>query len=129
MIRQRIVTFLTVLSFGLYYIAPGSMVTVRAEQNILEKQYIVGMESADQREELEEEREEQTGTEEINANGEDNLKENNMVPLALTEEEAEELAEDPGVAFVEEDVCVRASTGKTERGTEGTGWHKKAGPH
>ncbi len=125
MIRQRIVTFLTVLSFGLYYIAPGSMVTVRAEQNILEKQYIVGMESADQREELEEEREEQTGTEEINANGEDNLKENNMVPLALTEEEAEELAEDPGVAFVEEDVCVRASTGETERGTESTGWHKK----
>ena len=125
MIRQRIVTFLTVLSFGLYYIAPGSMVTVRAEQNISEKQYIVGMESADQREALEEEREEQTGTEEINANGEDNLKENNMVPLALTEEEAEELAEDPGVAFVEEDVCVRASTGKAERGTEGAGWHKK----
>ena len=48
-----------------------------------------------------------------------------MVPLALTEEEAEELAEDPGVAFVEEDVCVRASTGKAERGTEGAGWHKK----
>lgn len=44
-----------------------------------------------------------------------------MIPLVLTEEEAE----DPGVAFVEEDVCVRASTGKTERGTEGTGWHKK----
>ncbi|MBO5072217.1 MAG: S8 family serine peptidase [Eubacterium sp.] len=125
MIRQRIVTFLTVFSFGLYYIAPGSMVTVRAEQNISEKQYIVGMESADQREALEEEREEQTGTEEINANGEDNLKENNMAPLALTEEEAEELAEDPGVAFVEEDVCVRASAGKAERGTEGVGWHKK----
>ncbi len=48
-----------------------------------------------------------------------------MVPLALTEEEAEELAEDPGVAFVEEDVCVRASAGETERGTESTGWHKK----
>ncbi len=125
MIRQRIVTFLTVLSFGLYYIAPSSMETVRAEQNISEKQYIVGMESADQREVLEEEREEQTGTEEINANGEDNLKDNNMIPLVLTEEEAEELAEDPGVAFVEEDVCVRASTGKTKRGTEGAGWHKK----
>ena len=125
MIRQRIVIFLTVLGFALYYTAPGNVMTVRAEQKAPEKQYIVGMESADQREELEKEREEQTGTEEINANGEDNLKENNMVPLALTEEEAGELAEDPGVAFVEEDVCVSANMGKAEGGTDDTGWHKK----
>lgn len=44
-----------------------------------------------------------------------------MIPLVLTEEEAE----DPGVAFVEEDVCVRASTGETKRGTDSTKWHKK----
>ncbi len=109
MIRKRIVTFLTVLGFGLYYSAPGGTVIAKAGQNIPEKQYIVGMESEDQMEKLEEEKAECIGSEEINANGEDNLKENKMIPLALTEEEAEELTEVPGVEFVEEDVCVRAS--------------------
>ncbi len=85
MIRQRIVTFLTVLSFALYYTTPGGTGIVRAEKNVPEKQYIVGMESADQREELEEEREEQTGTEEINANGENNLAQRRQFePVSIT---------------------------------------------
>lgn len=109
MIRQRIVTCLTTLGFGLYYITLGGAVTVSSEQKVPEKSYIVGMESAEKLEGLEKELAEQSETGEINDNGEGNLKNNYMIPLALTEEKADELAEDPGVAFVEEDVCVRAN--------------------
>ncbi len=122
MTGKRIITFLTILSFTLYYAAPDRTGIVRAEKTEPEKKYIVCTNTADELEDMKGKYEE---TEDINGNGEDCLEENHMVSLELTEDEAEELADAPDVDFVEEDVCVRASDRDTDRGTDGAGWHKK----
>lgn len=70
-----------------------------------ERRYLVGVNQRRQTKQLEAVYESDT---DISSQAEDNLEKNNMVTVMLTDSEAEELEEKPEVAFVEEDVEVKA---------------------
>ena len=122
MIKKKIITFLTILSFLLYYVGLDGVRTTDAKKAEPEKKYIVCTKTVGELEKMEQKYDE---TEEINGNGEDCLKENFMISLQLTEEEAEELADESQVEFMEEDVYVRASMNNKNEEIDNAGWHKK----
>ena len=74
-----------------------------------EQRYLVGVSHRWQTDQLETTYGEYTN---VNSLAEDNLENNNMVAVTLTASEAEELKEKPEIAFVEEDIEVKAC-GKT----------------
>ncbi len=119
---KRIITYLTVISFCLYYVGSGGVSKTEAKKLEPEKKYIVCTKAAGELEKMEEMYDK---TEDINRNGENCLNDNHMISLQLTEDEADELAEESQIEFVEEDVCVRASINNEDEEIDRAGWHKK----
>lgn len=122
MLRKKIITYLTVLCFCLYYVGLSGVRTTEAKKSEPEKKYIICTKTVGELEKMEQKYDE---TGDINGNGEDCLKENRMISLELTEGEAEELANESQVEFMEEDVCVGASMNSKNQEINNSGRHKK----
>ncbi len=84
-----------------------------AEESGKTSEYIVQAENAEAWNQVMEEKQEDIVEEENT----EELKEQQMVVLELTEEEAQVLSENKGVAFVEENVLFTASAGKSKKNT------------
>ena len=122
MLGKRIITYLTFLSFCLYYVGLGGVSKTEAKKLGPEKKYIVCTKAAGELEKMEEMYDK---TEDINRNGENCLNKNHIITLKLREDEADELADATQIEFVEEDVCVRASMNNENGTIDNAGWHKK----
>ncbi len=107
MIRKKLVTFLTALSFCLYYMDINGTDIIQAKNLKEERKYIVCTKNGSELKEVEKEF---GKTEEINENGGNCLQKKRMTTVELTESEAEDLADASEVSFVEEDICVKASS-------------------
>ena len=107
MLKKRMVTFLTILSFSLYLMDINGTNIIQAKKSQEEKKYIICTKNDSELKQVEKEF---GKTEDINENGEDCLQEKHMTTVELTESEAEDLADSSEVSFVEEDICVKASS-------------------
>lgn len=107
MLGKRMVTFLTILSFSLYLMDINGTNIIQAKKSQEEKRYIICTYNDSELKQVEKEF---GKTEDISENGENCLQEKHMTTVELTEGEAEDLADSSGVSFVEEDICVKASS-------------------
>ena len=88
MIRKKLVTFLTALSFCLYYMDINGTDIIQAKNLKEERKYIVCTKNGSELKEVEKEF---GKTEEINENGGNCLQKKRMTTVELTESEAEDL--------------------------------------
>ncbi len=107
MLKKRMVTFITILSFSLYLMDINGTNMIQAKKSQEEKKYIICTKNSSERKQVEKEF---GKTEDINENGGNCLQEKHMTTVELTEGEAEDLADRSEVSFVEEDICVKANS-------------------
>lgn len=120
-IAKRIVAVLTIISFTFYCVGINKIATVQAKRGEDKRPYLIGAKNREELKHLEQRYDESS---QINANEEGNLEENQMIALEMTEQEAEALAKNPEVAFVEKDLVVEANSKNPENRENGT-YHKK----
>lgn len=103
-LSKGIISSVTIIAFSLFFITNNASATIQVKKyNEEKKNYIV---STDKIEGIEKQYE---LSDTINTNGQNNLQENDLVSVHMTEDEAEKLEKKSDVQFVEEDVIVQAS--------------------
>lgn len=112
---RRGMSVFTAFSFVVYFVMGQVTIATQVSAKEKPKDYIICTVNEEQVKEIEKTH---TSSGEINGNGEGLLQENEMTSVQMTEKEAEKLAGESGVRFVEEDVIVEASTKTSRYGKE-----------
>ena len=112
---RRGMSVFTAFSFVVYFVMGQVTIATQVSAKEKPKDYIICTVNEEQVKQIEKTH---TSSGEINGNGEGLLQENEMTSVQMTEKEAEKLAGESGVRFVEEDVIVEASTKTSRYGKE-----------